>query len=798
MIGKNISHYKIVEKLGAGGMGIVYKAHDLKLDRFVALKFLPPHLSSDDENKQRFIREAKAASALQHNNICTIHEIDQTNDGQLFISMDYYKGSLLQDIIIGAHRDAPLAIEDAINYALQIANGLMVAHEKGIIHRDIKPSNIIITQEGPIKIVDFGLAKLQEQTKITKEGTTVGTVAYMSPEQVLGEQVDARSDLWSLGVVLYEMLTGKQPFKGVYDEALIYSIKNEIPEPIITLRPDVPVELERIVKMCLEKNPSDRYTNMNELIIDLQKVQVHDVSPQVPISTSQRVKFIVLPIVLIALLIVGYFLLKGLLSQQKSNLEVNNISRWENSIAVLPFKNFSPDPDQEFFCDGMTEQIINNLSSIRKLKVISRTSAMKFKNSELGIPEIANVLNVSYILEGSVRKSENRIRVTAQLINADDDFHLWSEDFDRKLADVFELQDNISEKIVTALLKEIPIDEVENIKTKMTTNIEAYEYLLRGTYYHEKKFLYDAHDIESFRIAERMLKKAIVIDPKYAGSNAALADLYYTYYVTVAKKDEEQIEYLKLINKYLDQAFGLDSTLAYNYLIKGRVQTIYQNHIAAFECFKKAIELNPNSGWITGTMARFLLARGLCHQAIYYFDQAVELDPLEPIFYNARGIAYMYLGQFDKAEQDYQKALELKSDMVFALIDQLNLLIDNRELEKAEQLFMHLEKVKPDISELKAKFYAAKGEKENALQLIGDRQNMQVYALLGMKNEAIQFMENTLDRDKKLETSYYLLYKINPCYDRLRDDPRFDEMLEKHKQVYDEILKKYGDLDLSD
>jgi non-specific serine/threonine protein kinase len=708
--------------------------------------------------------------------------------------MDYYEGNTLEYTMVN-HQ---LSIEESINKALQIAQGLKLAHEKGIVHRDIKPSNIILTQDGSIKILDFGLAKLQEQTKITKEGTTVGTVAYMSPEQVIGENVDARSDLWSWGVVLYEMISAKQPFKGVYDEALIYSIKNETQEPLTDLVSAVPAELEKIVNKCLEKNPSDRYQQMDELIIDLGKLQDHETSQIVPTKQNRIRNYFLLPIIVLVLLIVGYFILDELLSLQKPGTKTDSVMKWENSIAVLPFKNFSPDPDQDFFCDGMTEQIINNLSKLRQLKVISRTSAMKFKNSELGIPEIASSLNVRFVLEGSVRKSQNRIRVTAQLINAKDDFHLWSEDYDREVTDFFELQDNISQKIVTALLEEIPAVDVKKIKTQRPSDMAAYEYFLRGTYYHEKKFLYDAADIESFQLAEMMFKKAIAIDPKYAVSKAALADLYHTYYVTAARNEEERKEYLKLTNKYLDQSFGLDSTLAYNYLIKGRVQSINNNHKSAFECFKRAIELNPNSGWMTGTMAHFLRSKGLILQAIYYYDKAIELDPLEPIFYNSRGIAYMYLGHFDRAQRDYQKALELKPDMVFALVNQLNLFIDMGELVRAEKLFEHVAQIKPDIHELHAKLYAAKEDKEKALQLMGAGQNMQVFSLLGMKDEAVQFMENTLDRDKKSETSYYLLYKTNPCYDKLRDDPRFDEMLEKHKQVYEEIVKKYGDLDLSD
>ena len=267
-IGRTISHYQVLEKLGEGGMGVVYKAQDLKLDRFVALKFLPPHLTTSDDEKQRFIHEAKAASSLDHNNICAIHEIDETEDGQLFISMAYYDGESLKKKIEG---DRLLPIEEILDITIQIAQGLTIAHESKIIHRDLKPANIMITDRGEVKIVDFGLAKLAGQTKLTKEGTTLGTIAYMSPEQTRGDPVDHHSDIWSLGVILYEMITGQLPFKGDYDQAVIYGIANEQPEPITGLRTGAPLELERIINRCISKNPQDRYQHADDLLAEVNR-----------------------------------------------------------------------------------------------------------------------------------------------------------------------------------------------------------------------------------------------------------------------------------------------------------------------------------------------------------------------------------------------------------------------------------------------------------------------------------------------------------------------------------------------
>ena len=349
MIGTTISHYKILEKLGTGGMGVVYKAEDARLKRTVALKFLPPDLTRDPEAKQRFIHEAQAASALQHYNICSVHDIDETNDGQLFIVMDCYEGKSLKEKMAGGL----MRIEEAADIAIQVAQWLQKAHEKGITHRDVKPGNIIITNDGVVKILDFGLAKLAGQSRLTKTGSTIGTAAYMSPEQAQGLEVDHRTDIWSLGVVLFEMLTGKLPFRGEHEAALLYSVVHEEPQTVTSLRGDKQVQVERIIRKSLEKDLARRYQTIQELIADLKAVK----SPTM------------------------------------------ELPKQEKSIVVLPFDNLSPDPDQEYFSDGLTEEVISDLSEVRSLRVISRSSAMTFKGMKKKIPEIAREVNVQYVLE---------------------------------------------------------------------------------------------------------------------------------------------------------------------------------------------------------------------------------------------------------------------------------------------------------------------------------------------------------------------------------------------------------------
>ncbi|MBL7075535.1 protein kinase, partial [candidate division KSB1 bacterium] len=411
MIGKTISHYKILEKLGEGGMGVVYKAEDIKLKRTVALKFLPPELTRDEETKERFIHEAQAASALQHNNVSTIHEIDETDEGQMFICMDYYEGETLKDKI----KHGPLKIEEALNIAVQVAKGLEKAHEQGIVHRDIKPANIMITNDGVVKIVDFGLAKLAGQTGLTRNDTTMGTVSYMSPEQTRGEGVDHRTDIWSLGVVLYEMITGQLPFKGEYEQAVIYSILNEDPEPVKALRTGIPMELERILNKALLKNAGERYQLVDKMLDDMRWLQ-----------KSLEI---------------------GIIEQRLTKI----VSPYRCRIAVLPLTNISPNPEDEYFADGMTEELISTLSKINELRVIARTSIMQYKNIAKSVAEIGRELKVGNVLEGSIRKAANKLRITVQLIDSQSQEYLWSQDYDREFKDIFTIQSDIAHRVADAL-----------------------------------------------------------------------------------------------------------------------------------------------------------------------------------------------------------------------------------------------------------------------------------------------------------------------------------------------------------
>jgi serine/threonine protein kinase len=510
MISKTISHYKILEKLGGGDMGVVYKAQDLKLDRPVALKFLPPDLTRDDEAKERFVHEARAASKLQHNNICAIHEIDETEDGQIFISMDCYEGETLKEKI----KRGPLDIDKAVDIAIQIAMGLEKAHQKEIVHRDMKPANVLITEDGVVKILDFGLAKLTDRTKITKTCTTVGTVAYMSPEQTRGDDVDCRSDIWSLGVVLYEMISGRLPFKGEHEQAVIYSILNEEIESLTDLKNGVPLELKRIVGKALIKKPDERYQNIKQILVDLK-------------SLGDEIKS---------------WTLKSTESETKQ----------VPSIAVLPFVDMSPEKDQEYFCDGMAEEIINALSHIENLHVISRTSVFVFKGMQMDVRQIGKKLDVEILLEGSVRKAENRLRITVQLVKVSDGFHLWSERYDRDIKDVFAIQDEIAQNIVQSLKLKLSQKEKRVLEKVATKDFQAYDYYLRG-----RKFFYRA-DRKSVALALDMFSKAIKRDSGYALAYAGIADCHSWLFMYL----ESTKENLKQAINASEKALEIDNELA--------------------------------------------------------------------------------------------------------------------------------------------------------------------------------------------------------------------------------------------
>ena len=649
MIGKTILHYKILEKLGEGGMGVVYKAEDTKLERTVAIKFLPKHIAHNSEERERFKIEAKAAASLSHPNVGHIYAIEEV-DHDMFIVMEYIDGQELKEKI----QSGPLPLEKAIDIAVKIGEGLQAAHEKDIVHRDIKSTNIMLTEKGQVKIMDFGLAKVRGVAKVTKEGTTLGTTTYMSPEQARGEQVDHRTDIWSLGVIIYEMVSGQLPFKGDYEQAVIYSIFNEEPQPLSGLRSGVPKELERIVTKALAKKQNERYQHVDEMLVDLKSLKreldsgaaktVSESAIQ-PASTSSQKKFFLYGGISLAVIIVFalfyFFLPKSpKISDQKT-------------IAVLPFKNLSDNPENDYFSDGITEDIITQLSKISELKVIARSSIERYKDSDKSVSEIAKELGVSTVLEGSVRRAGNRVRIVGQLIDAKTEENLWADTYDRQMEDIFDIQSDVSKRIASALQTELSPVEKKKIESKPTENLDAYNLYLQGRFYWRKR------KPEALVQAAEYFNKAIQLDPRYTLAYVGLADCYalFPYYHASNISDEEAYDRAERMAR---KALELNPNLAAAYTSLGNVlkegKWDWSN---AEKAFKKALELNPNDANAHQWYCEMLVVLGRMDEALEHAKKAYAIEPFSVIIANNLGRTFLYNRQYDEAIKQLKKSLEL-------------------------------------------------------------------------------------------------------------------------------------------
>lgn len=792
MIGQTISHYKILDKIGIGGMGVVYKAEDTQLKRKVAIKFLPPEHTRDPESKERFIKEARAVSALDHPNICTIYEIGETEDERLFIAMAYYEGENLKSFI----ERAPLTVEKAVDLGMQVAQGLAKSHEQGIVHRDIKPANIMITDDGLVKILDFGLAKLSDHSRITQTGTTYGTTSYMSPEQTKGEKVDHRADVWSLGVVLYEALSGRRPFKGDYGQAVIYAILNQEPDNVSDFRSDIPEELGEIVNRCLDKDPSGRFQSMDELINDLQWLKEESrletlpyTKPIFPKRRKKRSRALTVPLGLIILTLLtvgGYFLFR---KPSKENVTTADQARgfdWENSIAVLPFSDLSPQRDQEYFCDGMTNEIIVKLSRFQELKVISRTSVMQYRDAQVDIKEIGRKLNVANVLEGSIRREGERIRVIAQLINAQDGFHLWSDTYERRLESVFDVQEDVARAIADVMRVRL----TENIQvTSMESrpkDVEAYEFYLRGM--HTLTNLYEVTGkAEDFQAAVHRFEQAIAIDPEYPFPYIGLGWAFMDRFNI--ENNEEDIERSV---RYCERAYELNPNLAEANSAKATVHLLRLELDQAYHGFKRALELNPNNALIIQETAGFYRNIGLYDRAVELYTRALELNPLNIMTHIVLIMSLMNSGKFDQAMERIDKALELEPTSLWCLKFEAELFVLTKEFEKAEEVIAQAEKIRPGSSFMldpKAILYASKGMEAEAL---ANRESALVYSLLGRKEKAIQMIGEMLEEGYWSFAYSYPFLSTSPYFENLRDDPRFVAILEKQKTKYEENLKNFS------
>jgi len=788
MIGRTISHYRILEKLGEGGMGVVYKAEDTKLKRTVALKFLPSEFTRDAAARERFIREAQSAAALDHPDICTIYAIDEAED-RAFISMAYIEGERLKDKI----DRGPLKVEEALDIAVHVVQGLQAAHEKEIVHRDVKSANVMLTVSGQVKVMDFGLAKLAGRTMVTREGTTLGTAGYMSPEQARGEDVDSRTDIWSLGVVLYEMLTGLLPFRGEYEQGLVYQILNSVPEPVTGVRTGVPLELERIVNKCLEKTREERYQTAVDLIADLRHVKrvvgtgtpatVGTVSGAGRSRRSRRWLYWAAPLIVLAIVTAAVLVVRMKLPGRPALVE-------EKSVAVLPFVDMSPQGDQEYFCDGMTDELINRLSNIQGLRVPARTSSFVFKGKTADIPEIGSKLNVRTVLEGSVRKSGEQLRITAQLINVADGYHVWSETYDRELKDVFAIQDEISSAIVNALQLKLTPQEAQRLSEHPIDNVKAYECYLKAM---RQILRFDEKSLDSAFVS---LQTGIDIMGDNAQLYSGMAAANYMY----ANIGMGQEEYIERAEEYANKALALKPDLP-SALGEMGVLSIYKDYPKnwhdGFSYYKRGLGVNPNDGEVLDVAAGLYQCIGKPAEASVLVERLARVDPLSGRLHLRRGFGYQYDCQFGPALEEFRLYYESDSTSPLAQLVYSLALVCNGKRDEALTVINRMETASPGNAmttfSLLTK-YALLKDKESALRVMTPafektcrRDPEWSYwvaeglALVGSKEEALDWLENAVNRGW-INCS---LIGCDPLLNSIRGEERFKKLMERAKYEWE-------------
>jgi eukaryotic-like serine/threonine-protein kinase len=788
LIGQSIAHYKILSLLGRGGMGEVYLAYDTKLGRNVALKLLPKSLQADEERLRRFEREARSASVLNHPNICVIHEIGETENGRHFITMEHIEGMTLRQRL----KQGPIAINDAVDISRQVATALIAAHKAGVVHRDIKPENIMLRPDGFVKVLDFGLAKLTEKYAFpsdseaatfpafdTHSENLIGTVFYLSPEQAKRQPIDERTDIWSLGVVLYEMLVGRLPFSGETPSHAIVAILESEPESLTKSLDLVPSSLDGIVRKALQKDRRRRYRNVVELAEDLETVKQELSIGSFEVAKPPRRKVnsrFVMSAVGAALLVVT---VAGVIYLLTRNRKPEAVSASIGSIAVLPFDNPGGDPELEYLSDGMTESLINSLSQLPNLKVTGRSSAFHYKGVKSDTQQVGSELSVQAIMTGRIIEHDGILTIAVDLEDVSDKHQIWGETYNRRSSDLLVIQDELSHKITEKLRLKMTGAEEQRFAKRPTQNVDAYQLYLKGRWYWNK-FTKEGRDqaINSF-------EQAIKLDPNYALAYSGLAEMYVVDGTVPLRESSQKAK------QAAETALALDSSLGEAHATLGFIKTHYETDWMAAEAeFKRAIELNPNYATAHHFYADMLMARGNFDRALQELEKARDLDPLSPIINVDFGLVYFYQRDYDRSIE-YLKQIAERFPDFFPAREHLGWAYTQKkmykeaiaEYQKANLLSRGSNTM---VNATLAYTYAVSGKKDEARKILRDLESRSTsqhipplrFALvnlaLGQKNQVFQWLERA-----RTELDLFLVYiRISPFFDSLRNDPKFQDFIQ--------------------